>query len=52
MTGLNINTYYNCETCDAADKHGNDCKHGLLFPVLLIMAGKTKYPNYKFKRKD
>lgn len=49
---LNINTYLSCETCEAADKYGNGCKHGLLFPVLLMMVGVTKCPNYKFKNKE
>lgn len=52
MAALNINAYYDCETCEAADKHGNGCKRGLLFPVLLIMTGKTNCPNYKFKNKE
>ena len=47
MAALNINTYFGCETCKTANEYGNGCKHGLLFPVLLIMAGKMKCPNYK-----
>ena len=52
MTALNINTYFGCKTCEAANKYGNGCNHGLLFPVLLTMANKTKCPNYKFKNKE
>lgn len=52
MSAFNINTYYGCETCEAADKYGNGCKHGLLFPVLLVIANKREFPNYRFQRKD
>lgn len=31
MAALNINTHYNCETCEAADKYGRGCRHGLMF---------------------
>ena len=37
MAALNINEYYGCFSCEAADEHGNGCRHGLLFPVLLVM---------------
>lgn len=52
MAALNINTYYDCSTCEAADKYGNGCKHGLLFTVLLAMANKRNCPNYRFLNKD
>ena len=39
MSAFNINGYYGC-------------KHGLLFPVLLINGNQMQYPNCKFKRKD
>lgn len=52
MSAFNINTYYGCETCEAADEYGNGCKHGLLFPVLLVIANKRECPNYRFQRKD
>ena len=52
MTALNINTYFGCKSCEAANEYGNGCKHGLLFPVLLTMSGKTKCPNYKFQNKE
>lgn len=48
---FNINTFYGCQSCANADKYGNGCKVGLLFPVMLIMAGMTKCDNYKFKDK-
>lgn len=32
MGAFNINTYYGCASCEAADKYGNGCKHGLMFP--------------------
>lgn len=52
MAALNINTRYNCETCEAADKYGRECRHGLLFPLLLIMTKANDCPNYKFKYKE
>lgn len=45
MAALNINEYYGCFSCEAADEHG------LLFPVLLAMGNKRSCPNYKFKKK-
>lgn len=35
MGAFNINTYYGCASCEAADKYGNGCKHGLMFPFYL-----------------
>lgn len=52
MGAFNINTYYGCASCEVADKYGNGCKHGLMFPVLLIMANAKECPNYKFKNKS
>ena len=26
MSAFNINTYYDCETCEAANEYGNGCK--------------------------
>lgn len=52
MAALNINTRYNCETCEAADKYGRGCKHGLMFPILLAMIKAYNCPNYKFKNKE
>lgn len=52
MSAFNINEYYGCRTCEAADKYGNGCKYDLLFPVLLIMGNQRQCPNYKFKNKE
>lgn len=52
MAAFNINTYYGCETCEAADKYGNGCKYGIMFPVMLTMAQANKCSNYKFKNKE
>lgn len=52
MAALNINTRYNCETCEAADKYARGCKHGLMFPVVLAMMKAYNCPNYKFKNKE
>lgn len=51
MAAFNINTYYGCETCEAADKYGNGCKYGIMFPVMLTIAQANKCYNYKFKNK-
>lgn len=51
MTALNINEYYGCFSCEAADEKGNGCKYGLLFPVLLVISSKRNCPNYKFLKK-
>lgn len=49
MSALILQLFYQCERCKAAaDIHGRGCRHGLLFPVLLMMAGKTKCPNYEY----
>lgn len=52
MAALNINTHYNCETCEAADKYGRGCRYGLMFPVMLTIAEACQFPNYKFKNKE
>ena len=52
MAAFNIKTYYGCETCEAADKYGNGCKYGIMFPVMLTMAQANKCSNYKFKNKE
>lgn len=46
---LNINWYIGCEDCTFADEYGRDCKHGALFPVLLLMANKRECPNFQRK---
>ena len=52
MSAFNINEYYGCKTCEAADEYGNGCRHGLLFPVLLAMSNQQECPNYRFKNKE
>ena len=49
MAALNINLYIGCEDCTFMDAHGRDCKHGALFPVLLLMAIKRHCPNFQRK---
>lgn len=51
MAALNINEYYGCFSCEAADEYGNGCRYGLMFPVLLAMNNKRSCPNYKFTEK-
>lgn len=51
MNAFDINTYYGCKTCEAADKYGNGCKHGLLFPVMLVMANKRNVLIIDFKKR-
>lgn len=48
MNAFGINTFYGCKTCkSAADAHGRGCQHGMLFPVLLVMANQRTCPNYE-----
>ena len=44
MGAFNINTYYGCSDCEAADEHGNGCKHGLLFPCAPDNGKQEKVP--------
>lgn len=33
-----VQDIYKCDTCkSASDEFGRECKHGLLFPLLLLM---------------
>lgn len=32
MSAFNINTYYGCETCEAANKYGNGCQAWSVIP--------------------
>ena len=41
-----------CDDCRYANAHGQDCKHGLLFPVLALMAGYKHCPNFKNKTRE
>ncbi len=49
MAACDISILLNCENCKFADEFGRDCKHGLLFPVMLVMANKTDCPNFEKK---
>lgn len=38
-----------CDSCKfSSDMYGRNCKHGMLFPLLLIMGNKEECPNYIF----
>lgn len=52
MAALNINEYYGCFSCEAADEHGNGCRHGLLFPVLLAMGNKRSSQTINSRRNN
>lgn len=44
-----VQDIYRCDQCkSAADSYGRGCAHGMLSPVLLVMANQTKCPNYQF----
>lgn len=44
-----VQDIYRCDTCkSASDEYGRDCKHGLLFPLLLVMANCRQCENYEF----
>lgn len=46
---FNIQDHYRCFQCKAAsDIYGRGCKHGLLFPLGLILANMNECPNYEF----
>lgn len=48
---FDIQGYYGCDHCRSAENHhGHNCKHGMLFPLLLIMANTKECPNYEFDR--
>ena len=48
---FDIQGYYGCDRCRSAENHhGHNCKHGMLFPLLLIMANAKECPNYEFDR--
>jgi hypothetical protein len=52
MAAYNING--RCENCTFADSYGRACKHGLLFPVLVMMSfgNMWKCPNFQQKTKE
>ena len=44
-----IQDIYKCDTCKSAlDEHGRNCRHGILFPLLLLMGNFKKCMNYEF----
>ena len=48
MAQCNIQDKYQCYQCkSAADIYGRDCKHGMLFPLLLLIGGNETCPNYE-----
>ncbi len=49
---VNINWRMGCEDCCYANEHGQDCKHGLLFPVLAMIAGYERCPNFENKTSE
>lgn len=44
-----VNILFGCEDCAHADKFGRDCKHGMMFPILLLMTNTQDCPNFKSK---
>lgn len=47
-----VQDIYKCDTCkSASDEHGRGCKHGMLFPLLLLMTNSSKCVNYEFDAK-
>lgn len=44
-----VQDIYRCDTCkSASDEYGRGCKHGMLFPLALLMAEQNKCMNYEF----
>lgn len=44
-----VQDLYRCDTCkSASDEYGRGCKHGDLFPLLLIMTNSRQCENYEF----
>lgn len=44
-----IQDIYHCDTCKSAlDEHERNCRHGMLFPLLLLMGNFKKCMNYEF----
>ena len=52
MATGDINILMGCEECRYADAYGRGCKHGLLFPVLSLMVGYNKCPNFEVKTSE
>lgn len=49
MAAGNLNLEVGCESCTHSDWCGRGCAHGLLFPVLVFMAGYDECPNFEKK---
>ncbi|WP_229051031.1 hypothetical protein [Phocaeicola vulgatus] len=46
---VTVQDIYRCDSCKAAsDEFGRGCKHGMLFPLILIMGNFKKCMNYEF----
>lgn len=44
-----VQDIYRCGTCKVSrDEFGRGCGHGDLFPLLLLMAGRSQCENYEF----
>ena len=44
-----VQDIYRCDTCkSASDEYGRSCKHGILFPLLLVMRNCRQCENYEF----
>lgn len=52
MASLSVNLRMGCEDCRLANAYGQDCKDGLMFPVLALMAGYERCPNFKPKTSE
>ncbi|MEO5024817.1 hypothetical protein, partial [Bacteroides stercoris] len=49
MAIVTVQDIYRCDSCKAAsDELGRGCKHGMLFPLMLIMGNFTECMNYEF----
>lgn len=49
MTICSVQDLYRCDQCkSASDEYGRMCKHGALFPLLLVMGNQRTCPNYEF----
>lgn len=47
MAIVTVQDIYRCDSCKAAsDEFGRGCKHGMLFPLMLIMGNFTECMNY------
>lgn len=48
MAHCNIQDHFQCFQCkSAADIYGRECKHGMLFPLLLLIGCNETCPNYE-----